>query len=348
MRLLDLSSGREIHFSAGTGLVRGLSFSADGRHVAAGSIDGNARAWDIETGRQLFELHHDGMVPHVSYSADGRHLLTGDDKAVSLWNADDGKGRRVIPHSSYLSQADWSPDSQLIATLSEGNVKIWNASDGSQLSTVKHEESVKGFAWHPDGQRLLTWDNYVVRLSGAPAGNLLREFSHRGTFRAAFTPDGQNVVVIGEGHTARVWDISTGRDVAQLLHPSNLYNVSVSPNGRHIATIASGDVVTIWLWRLEDVIAEACGRLTRNLTFEEWTRFLGDEPYRKTCPARPTHLSVLEAAMKFARDGNQNGFRAMAQRLEALEPAIDQPSFKTRVGNGWRRSAMARERPAKG
>ncbi len=28
----------------------------------------------------------------------------------------------------------------------------------------------------------------------------------------------------------------------------------------------------------------ACGRLTRNLTFEEWQQYLPDDPYRKTCP----------------------------------------------------------------
>jgi hypothetical protein len=37
------------------------------------------------------------------------------------------------------------------------------------------------------------------------------------------------------------------------------------------------------LLRAEDLIAGTCARLTRNLTAEEWTRYLGDTPYRKTC-----------------------------------------------------------------
>jgi hypothetical protein len=43
----------------------------------------------------------------------------------------------------------------------------------------------------------------------------------------------------------------------------------------------------VWLVWPEDLIAEACARLTRNLTQEEWERYLGDEPYRKTCPDLP-------------------------------------------------------------
>jgi hypothetical protein len=38
------------------------------------------------------------------------------------------------------------------------------------------------------------------------------------------------------------------------------------------------------LWRPEDLITEACARLTRNLARAEWEQYLGDEPYRATCP----------------------------------------------------------------
>ncbi len=34
-------------------------------------------------------------------------------------------------------------------------------------------------------------------------------------------------------------------------------------------------------------MAEACRRLPRNLTREEWPLYLGNEPYRKTCPNLP-------------------------------------------------------------
>jgi hypothetical protein len=43
----------------------------------------------------------------------------------------------------------------------------------------------------------------------------------------------------------------------------------------------------IWLWRYEDLIAEAQNRLTRNLTPDEWSQYIGDEPYRKTFPDLP-------------------------------------------------------------
>ena len=45
----------------------------------------------------------------------------------------------------------------------------------------------------------------------------------------------------------------------------------------------------MWVYfvRLEDLLSEACARTVRNLSEAEWERYLGDLPYRQTCPGRP-------------------------------------------------------------
>ena len=341
VRVLDLESGQVAALTDGTSLTRALSFSPDGKHLAAGSVDGIARVWEIATGNRLLQFRHEDVVVHIAYSADGRHLFTSDRKLASLRNAADGTPVRQIA-SSALRQAAPSPDSALIAALEDRAVKIWSASNGAQLATVKHDDFVKGFAWHPDSPRMLTWDNYGVRLWDAHSGRLIREFVHRNTFRARFTPDKQNVVLIGGDHAARVLAIDTGREVARLLHTTQVHNVVPSPDGEYIATAATGNVVTIWRWRLEDVAGEACRRLTRNLTFDEWKLFFGDEPYRRTCPNLQAHPTVIEATLDMAREGNDRGFAVMARHLETLEPAIDPARLQTEgrrqaaIGNGER------------
>ena len=75
--------------------------------------------------------------------------------------------------------------------------------------------------------------------------------------------------------------------------------VKFSADGKWLATLTEGSslvtvvsshpevpnsVARVWLWRPEDLIASACARLTRNLTLEEWRNYIGDEPYRPTCP----------------------------------------------------------------
>jgi hypothetical protein len=45
----------------------------------------------------------------------------------------------------------------------------------------------------------------------------------------------------------------------------------------------------VWLYyvRLEDLLVTACPRTVRNMSEEEWSSFVGDVPYRETCPGKP-------------------------------------------------------------
>ncbi len=66
-----------------------------------------------------------------------------------------------------------------------------------------------------------------------------------------------------------------------------LGGVAFSPDGQRLAT-TSGYTAWVWLWRVEDLIAQACERLPRNLTRQEWRQYVGEEvPYQATCPNLP-------------------------------------------------------------
>ena len=56
-----------------------------------------------------------------------------------------------------------------------------------------------------------------------------------------------------------------------------------------VASIVGAEVrITRHALRPDDLREDACSRLTRNLTVEEWKEYLGPAiPYRKTCPNLP-------------------------------------------------------------
>jgi hypothetical protein len=73
--------------------------------------------------------------------------------------------------------------------------------------------------------------------------------------------------------------------------------IAVSPDGKYLATADEQDVVQTWFLRPADLIDEACRRLTRDLTKDEWQQFVADGPYAPTCPPSYLKITVIERAV---------------------------------------------------
>jgi len=140
----------------------------------------------------------------------------------------------------------------------------------------------------------------------------------------AFSPYGKYLATASVDRTARIWELSNYEEVARISHESWVLTVAFSPDGKYLATGDADGIarVPFVLVQPNDLIAEACSRLTRNLTYEEWQLYLGDEPYDKTCPNLPIHPSFIEAGRDLARAGNVNGAIAIFLRVVELEPTL--------------------------
>ena len=100
----------------------------------------------------------------------------------------------------------------------------------------------------------------------------------------AWSPDS---TVLASGHVdgmVRLWEIATGREIARLKHHIDVVSaLAFSPSGDSLISAGYDGSAVAWRARPADLIAEACARLTRNLTRDEWQLYLGDEEHRPTC-----------------------------------------------------------------
>ena len=105
----------------------------------------------------------------------------------------------------------------------------------------------------------------------------------------ALSPDGKTLASGGDDDVITLWDVEARQRIGQPLegHVSGVSSIAFSPDAKSLAAGDGAGTVILWDVDLESWLTRACVIANRNLTQEEWERFMGDEPYRATCPNAP-------------------------------------------------------------
>lgn len=236
----------------------GMSFSPDGRYLAAAGYNSigspSAGVWEVRTGQQVLPLA--GLFQQIVFSPDGRHVagigLSPDNTPLAKVLAlPTGEELITFPLTFAADEIVYSPDGRNLAIaggkFSSGHLSVWDLENQMEIITLSQPGGVKELAFSPDGRYLA--------------------FASEGYY------DG----------SVMIWDVIEKRLVDRIV-ADYLYTVTFSPDGKHLLIQDYYTNVYLWRWQADDLIAEACSRLSRNLTPEEWHVYFSEEAYRPTCP----------------------------------------------------------------
>jgi tetratricopeptide (TPR) repeat protein len=178
-------------------------------------------------------------------------------------------------------------------------------------------------AFSPDGQVLATTSvDQTVRLwslsNPTAEPHVLRGHEDE-VLGVAFSPDGQVLATASKDQTVRLWSLSNPTAEPRVLrgHENWVTGVAFSPDGQVLATASVDQTVRLWSMVIDDLVRIACQLTSGNFRHEEWQRYLGDEPYRKTCQNRPLHPGFLEIIRGQVKNGDVEG--AVAKLHIALQ-----------------------------
>jgi WD40 repeat protein len=217
-----------------------------------------------------------------------------------------------MTHDGTVWSVAFSPDGKFVVSGSEdGTARVWEAATGKETARMTYDRSVYSVAFSPDGKYVVSGgcnqrdsnDNNnctqgSARVWEAATGKETARMTHDGfVYSAAFSPDGKYVVSGSWDKTARVWETATGKETARMTHDDIVFSVAFSPNGKYVVSGGWDKTARVWMYLPDDLIAEACSRVTRNLTRTEWKQYIGDAlSYQAVCPNLPIEAKSTPTA----------------------------------------------------
>lgn len=234
--------------------VRDLSFSPDGRLLAAGGEDRCVRLWSLLEGTAPQVLGVQETVTAVAFSPDGALLLaTALDGTLTLWRtADRHRLGEPLRASEGLFSAAFSPDgARLVVAGAEGAARLWTTARWQEVpARLMHQSWVTCAAFSPDGRWVATGsEDTTARLWDAADGHpLTPPLRHEGPVtQGAFSHGGGRVATGGEDQAVRLWSVPDGSAVgAPLRHGGAVTKVAWQPGGRLLLTACGDGLVRLW------------------------------------------------------------------------------------------------------
>lgn len=306
VRILDLDAGGASVEAVAAPIEPGhsTSFSPDGEKLAVANQYG-VYVLDATDGRILHHLGlRTGPALTVAWSPDGRWIASSiEGGQVVVSEAETGVLHATLTgHAGDVYDLDWDPDGRRLATGSgDGFVRVFGISPvgaAEQTEFPALDGPVAGVEFSPDGEQLLTGDLAVTGARvwnvGLSAGEEWANLptASGGRPAAAFTPDGDHVVVAGTDVPAVVWDLATatpdetlGRDVSIIdFDVSPAWAVEVSPDGGLVATISYASSRRVHVWDRESyedstTVEEDSMRFTRAAWSPDgdWLALVGED-----------------------------------------------------------------------
>lgn len=261
------TGGEVVDLKGHTGNISWAAFDAAGKKVGTTSTDGTARVWDAKTGAELFVIRDVSYSPvagnYSEFSPDGTRLMsrrkTG---SICIWDARTGAEETILTGDDLgVRAAGFSPDGvRAVFATRDGHICVRDVQTGADIVTLAGAvPGLSSAAFSADGRRMLTIAlGDLPRLWDTQTGAELTAFKADGPKfgsgagavggpAAAFSPNGERVVIVDDMSTARIRDTQSGAVTATLRgHTGRVASAAYSPDGKHVVTAAWDGTVRIW------------------------------------------------------------------------------------------------------
>jgi WD40 repeat protein len=259
-------------FAQGMGSILKISFSPDGKYLAACDTRHQIKIWEVGTNREVAMLiGHINWVWDIQFSHDSKYLISGcGDETIRIWAVATGECLQVISgHRDWVWRVSFILNSKLAVSIgADRQVKVWWWQKAQNLLTFNIPYfHVWDGVFHA-GRRLLAvcgvegikiwqiWLGKQVQAIQDPRALRLR--------RVSFSPDGKKVFGINFSCAIHCWDVDTGAHLFDLIgHPTQVSKLNYDNTGQMISICL--EQIRVWNTRTGACVrsidfADDCGK----------------------------------------------------------------------------------------
>lgn len=265
-----------------------VEFSPNGQIFATAST--LTQIWDTNTGTELLACAPEVDPLDLAFTLNGNDLIVLTEDRAVICDVRTGEIRPLFSATvgSRYRVMTLHPNGRLLAVAETSHILLWDITTNMQVYDLVipddnphlkliFSEGGEYLGLFSPRNSLTIWDTSTWQEVLQVRDNLLNDF--------AFSPDSY-YVVLGLGYfggEARVLTLPDGIEVNRLVYDANIAQVAFHPNGQQVALLGQYESVVLWNWNPGEWVQEVCGRVSRNLTYEEWRTYFGFEPYHQTC-----------------------------------------------------------------
>ena len=250
--VLDINDYSVLHKLKGhTDKIEAINFSFDSKYLVSSDSDGNIFIWDLISGDVVVEINTGDWIHNVKFSNSGQEIIAiqGFEKSALIYDLD-GLKISTLNVGVQINDFDFNSKTNQIYLGCHNELQIWSIVSRKKLKSIPLR-GLHCLRFNKDYTKfavgLLSGDIQIFNSANTKIETLEGHF--KPVLSISFNFNDNKIVSSSSDQTARVWDLSRGKEILQLTNEHKGSILSVEFLTKDDLFASGGENLELKIWK---------------------------------------------------------------------------------------------------